>query len=414
MKIWSMLPAFMKAPGRPIKRAIKEYLFLREADWIMENRNLPEHSRHLVFLAAYPQMWNTLKPIYDAAVRRKIKTTILALPRFHVQSGFDSVNEMARFLNRRGIPCVSAYNPNDGTWMELESLKPSHVLYMRPYLHEYPQGYQPNKVALYARTCLIPYGDVETITSPHYEIVFNRDFVVKTNMVLPCSDEVCGQLVKDFSKYIEKGSLAIKPMPDPRLHEVVKALRIPAVPDGEFTILYTPRWAVRNNPNLTSFFDYFEKLVSFTQKQNGVRLLFRPHPLAFDAFVREGKMTQDDVLRLKEYMDQEDGLEYDTNEDYVPSFLKADVMLTDYSALVLEFFQSGKPILYTDDPAKITGRFEEEFSAMYDVETWDDVESCLKMLLAGEDPMRSRRERALLNFDRYGNAGEIALDAMGV
>lgn len=399
---------------RPAKRVIFELLYVLQARRILRSREISEsREMFLVFLIAYPQMWNTFKPIYDEAAERGVGVSVVALPRFRGGRFDVKKNEMLEYCMEVGIEAIPAFDCSTGDWLDIESIAPSHVFYARPYLQEYPDAYAPRKVSMYAYTCFIPYGDVETVPSPHYDIIYNREFLSKMNYIFPCSEPVREAVERDSLLLIKEGMTVVVKSPDPRLCQVAKSLNADKE-DGVFTILYTPRWAVKDNPNLTSFFEYMAPLIEYVNNCVNVKLIVRPHPLAMDTFVKEGKMSWADVERLRRYMKLRPNLEFDENEDYIVSFSEADVMISDYSALVWEFFVSGKPILYTDDPFAIEGRLAGVFAAMYSIDSWEDMENALTMLRKGEDSKRDARKRELARYDLNLSCGEIILRELGI
>ena len=66
----------------------------------------------------------------------------------------------------------------------------------------------------------------------------------------------------------------------------------------------------------------------------------------FKNFVETGVMTQDNVNRLIQRVNDISNISWDKNYDYLVSFRTADVLISDFSSLVIEFYITNKPIIY--------------------------------------------------------------------
>ena len=67
----------------------------------------------------------------------------------------------------------------------------------------------------------------------------------------------------------------------------------------DFTIMYIPRFCNNNKTNnpdtqVTSFFEYKNWIIDYP-KQTGFKIILRPHPLAFDNYVKSGALKQNEL-----------------------------------------------------------------------------------------------------------------------
>ena len=100
-------------------------------------------------------------------------------------------------------------------------------------------------------------------------------------------------------------------------------------------ILWTPRWTTDKYAVETSFFDYKDCMIEYAKKNSNVNLVFRPHPLTFNNFIEKKLMTKKEV---KDYISKfKDNLYYDKSNEYMETFKDTDILVTDFSSIVMEF-----------------------------------------------------------------------------
>ena len=144
-----------------------------------------------------------------------------------------------------------------------------------------------------------------------------------------------------------------------------------------------------------------------------IALILRPHPLAFDTFVKAGKMSRSDVDELRRYLADNPQFSLDEGDNYLESFERSDIMISDYSALAWEYVFTGKPVVYTDDPNSAEEKYAAIFHSMYGVASWEEMENMLEALLEGDDPSEEERANAVSRFGDVRNAGAVVLNALG-
>ena len=82
-------------------------------------------------------------------------------------------------------------------------------------------------------------------------------------------------------------------------------------------------------------------------------------------------------------------------------FYVTDVLITDYSSIILEFFLSGKPVIYC---AKTNINFSETYKQMirgcYIAENWEQTETIVQKLRNGEDELKTVRTNIIENIKK--------------
>jgi CDP-glycerol glycerophosphotransferase (TagB/SpsB family) len=113
-----------------------------------------------------------------------------------------------------------------------------------------------------------------------------------------------------------------------------KITRLPKEKDCPFTVLVSPSWG---KSALLSM--YGEKLLDPLVK-TGWRIIVRPHP---QSLIVEKKMLD----RLSAGYGENSNLEWDFERENIFSISKADVMISDFSGIILDFmFLRNKPVIY--------------------------------------------------------------------
>ena len=116
-------------------------------------------------------------------------------------------------------------------------------------------------------------------------------------------------------------------------------------------------------------------------------------------------MTAAEITAYKEQI-SEIGI-LDSNNNVNKTMETADILLTDFSGIIIQFFMTGKPIIYCPSnsihPIPVLNRMLE---GCYIAESWEDIQHYLKMLSEGNDPLKEKRTEILNNeeFTVHRNA----------
>ena len=370
----------------------------------LKHKNMMEKQDHenrrtlikIVFLLEYPEVWNSSKSVFEAFQNdERAKVFLIALPKFPNDL---SRNEAYEFALPLYDNVINGYE--DGKWFDLKALHPDYIFYTRPYDKEYPANFKPKNTARYAKNCYISYGYDFTI-GYHNEVSYNLKTFPYMYMVF-CEGNTaanyCKKMCGNFLKYSKK----IYTMGFPRfdlLYEMCSFTLQHKNNDNNYlkTVLWTPRWSLDDKANNgTSYFQLIDDLVHFFNEEKNLsyKLIIRPHPLMFENFVSKGRMSHAKVEALMREGALGKNIEFDKNIDYLKTLENVDIVISDYSSLLIEYLVLGIPTIYCDK----ADTFDEDGiimdTSMYHANGADETISILEKLLNGEDTLKIKRLEA--------------------
>lgn len=346
----------------------------------------------VVFVIWMAEMWNSLRSVYETAVKNPLfDVYILAQPHL-----FDSKNQKGQnpayelFSKMYGSKnVVNAFR--EGKWFDLKNLAPDYVFYSYPYENEYYDLYKAASVREYAKVCLIQYGYTFEIDSTFF-VAYGFDF--SRNVAIQfASNDTTKENLKTLYHH-KNVTPKIKSLGYPLFDLAEKA-----EPNGK-TLLWTPRYTtkVQKYNKQSHFLNYYKEFINFAKNHPDVTVIIRPHPLMFANFLRTGVMTQDEIDDFKAQCNFIPNVELDQNADYIPSVKRASVIVSDFSALLAEFFVMGKPVIYCDGNNSFSKEAMIMDNSLYHAKSWSEIENQVLAVLSGKDEMKEKRITALKEF----------------
>lgn len=282
----------------------------------------------------------------------------------------------------------------NNNWYNLEKDKPDYVFIQRPYDMYVPDEYKKETMIKYTRICYIPYGfslvDI-------FDISFKPEDAKNIDIIFAEHEEVSDIYKKTISKIDDDKKRISICLGYPSLDESIKKAQSMGSAFNKIekrintNVLWTPRWTTDKTAVETSFFDYKDCLVDYCKKNKNINLVFRPHPLAFKNFIEKKEMTEKEV---KEYLSNfKENLYYDNSGEYLNTFKDTDILITDFSSIIPEFFLFNKPVIFTQkDTYKKLKYLEKLEKVFYKVKNKKELFKILDDLQKGIDPLKEKRK----------------------
>lgn len=366
------------------------------------------------FLCQYIPAWTKVAPIYEKMVAdSRFDPYLICVPSEQVmrKDSFSTQpeNDTYDYFVANGYSAINALTgPNQ--WLDLKELNLAYIFYPRPYNDLLPACYRVQKVSCYSRICLIMYG--MTFAKEDTQIALNRDFMshvyayfaettysqqqnIKNNKVLHAL-----KLQKSFSLgYPVFDALMAKKNEKSPSWDFSK---------NDFRVLWTPRWTTDKAVGGTNFFTFFEKLMEYAKTHMDVDFLHRPHPLAFDYFLKTSAMTQQQVDDYKTLCREMPNVSLDQQREYEATFWGTSVLVSDISGMMPEFFTTGKPLVFcrANMELELAPHIRRMLEGCYVVETAQELFDILEALKAGNDPLAQTRKDLI--YELFGDLSQQA------
>jgi len=168
--------------------------------------------------------------------------------------------------------------------------------------------------------------------------------------------------------------------------------------DPNYVILYAPTFREQTSTELFPFDDFdTEELIEFCD-ENEILFLIRPHPRENEIL----KASEYKELFDSDYFIKADKSRFAETQDLL---LIADLLITDYSSLVFDYFITQRPVLFIPYDLERYKK-ERDMPQMYqELAQRGSVDNLDELLVSIEDALiqdkESYRSRALTNFEKY-------------
>lgn len=349
------------------------------------------------FIAQMPEVWDKLSRIYEAMCDDPdFEPWLLLVPQYDLTHGRLNMlygEERAFFINRYKNGNFLEMVENN-TVKSIKNCGFDYIFFQRCYDSYLPDALHTSKVVRYCKTCYVPYCYHASMDGKKY---YRTGFFGNLYLFF-CSnrDQVEWSKTASRRKAVYLGY--------PWLDKI-------DVFTGKINnrILWTPRWCDDPATGGTTFFEYKDRFFDLV-KTNDVKVTIRPHPLTFQNAVREGKMTDEEVTIYKDKLAQA-GIKLDQNALVEETFENTDVLITDFSSIIINYFLSGKPIIYcSDTEIGFSETYQSIIDSSYIARSWEEIETIVQNLLAGNDYLKEKRLNAIEKIKGQGDAVANILD----
>lgn len=358
---------------------------------------------NVVFVCHRPAVWGSLKTVYEIMSKdERFKVNIVAIPNKKEIPGkwlnheeYESEGAEEFFT---GDDVIHGYNYETGEWFDLKSLEPDYVFFQQPYdIFRCPQ-YKSSAVSKYAKVCYNAYFGVSYIDDV-LETCTPLDFLCNLSFFFAQNQEEKKFLLERRYNNFKYFDTKIEVTGFPRYDNIdsFKGLEsdvwsLPRAKEN-FRILWTPRWTT--NEGNCHFFDYKDTFLKYADDNEHIDFVFRPHPQAFAEWNATGELPKDKAEEYKKEYEVRKNTNIDFTKDYIPVLYSSDVLVTDKSSILVEYFLTDKPVIFCKRNYEFEGITKELAKGFYCVESWDELYDRLEKLRRGEDELYDVRQEII-------------------
>lgn len=423
---WQAIEKCMPRGLRRLYRTCMDNIWTATGQYMIERKRIVRtchnEKMRIVFIVQRTEVFNSVRTVFEAAVANdECEVYLLPIPRCaneYKELLWDTYASVVEFCQQLcGGKVIDTYDFETETYYDLTELMPDYIFLNVPYTIQYPDVYSLEKLALIAKVCYVPYGYAMPNENKYPNLYAGAYYVglMKYIAFLFADGDASYSYCKKNRMWLSELLFG------KRLYNVgyPRFDTINAHEDQPMgnTILWLPRWTSAkqiDDGNLAShFFDYSDRLIEYVDNQGYYHLVVRPHPLMFENYIEYGLMSEQDVLTYKEVMKNNGKFSLDEKPSYDDAFNMADVLVTDYSSTIIEFFLRGKPVIYCGKREELSTQIADVTKTFYYVNGWKQLKKVLDDFKDGIDPLKEERRIAVEQF-RAGtqNAGEAILNVL--
>lgn len=357
----------------------------------------------VAFLCQYIPAWNKSELVYKRLMEdSRFEVFLVCVP-----SGIKDnelldpeclENDTYDYYIRHGYSAINAL-VGKNEWFDLKSLNCDYIFYQRPYNSYLPKPYISETVATYSRICILMYAI--TLTKQVFETTLNKDFFKDVYLYFAETPSAAKENIQNFwlshKLGLRKTCFYGMPALEQLLMDKEKKSNAWEYSKNSFRVMWTPRWTTSADVGGSNFFVYYQLLLEYAKQNPDVDILIRPHPLAFDNFIRTGEMSVQEVEEYKQKINNAQNVSLDTEKEYHATFWDTSVLVSDISSMVPEYFITGKPLIFcTSDIAwEMTEEMKKVINACYIADSPAEVFKYLEQLKQGNDPMFEIRKKII-------------------
>ncbi len=375
----------------------------------------------VAFLCQYIPAWNKFAPVYEYMKKDpRFESFIVCVPyniqRHRLIDNHGTENDTYDYFISKGYDAINALI-GENEWLDLKTMDLDYIFYPRPYNVFMPREYTTRVVSKYTRICMFMYG-VE-LTKEVAEEILNNDFFRNVYCYFADSPYMAQLNQKHLplghkrgmQKSVYLGVPGITMILDSK-DEKNNAWDFAKDHKDSLRVMWTPRWTTDLNLGGSNFFVYKDLLIAYAKEHPDVDFLFRPHPLALDNFLKTGEMTEDEIRDFIRECDNTPNISLDQEQEYVASFWNSDVLITDISGVLPEYFITGKPVIYcaSNMILQLLEHSEKMIDACYTANKPEELFYYLNELKEKRDPLASKRQK--LAKELFGESTEHVVGAI--
>lgn len=358
----------------------------------------------ILFIVQRTDCFSSCETIYSTMTQNSaFHVDVLAIPTHIVSNGkieFDKDSLDKTFLFCKSLPGNHQTFQSMGTSesdFNIENNTYDYVIINIPYENQYPPRLQFACLKRIGRLCYFPYG----YNTANSDFLF---FSTHPNSLMYYLDYYFVSNTKYYNKLLRKKmglsqflsrKAVLQDRGYPRFDNCKKL-----VSRSKFSVLWLPRWTtsldLRNEQS--SFIKYKDFMITLARCNPDIDVIIRPHPLMFNNFIKQEVLTESDIIEYKRIVDETENICLDKSTSYLEVINKADIVVSDFTGLLVEIFILKKKVIYTGTAEDFDREFHSMANTFYICQSSDEIEKVISNIRSGKDPKTEERNDALLDF----------------
>ena len=296
----------------------------------------------------------------------------------------ENVQKTYKFFEKKGMSVEFAYDIEQEQFIPFENFHPDIIIYQHPWYVETSQG--PVVCSKFALTAYVPYYFPTTASEIDYYLRFHQ--YVENYYVF---DETSR---KYYSERMQNKGKNLKVTGQPFLDY----FRLHSAQEKKYTI-YAPHWTLCGQGIAYGTFEWNGKfMLDYAQKHPEMNWIFKPHPLLKKALVDNKIMSSQEV---EEYYNAWERFE---SGDYLELFCQSQMLITDCSSFLGEYFMSGNPVIHliSEKAKPYNETVKQIVENYYPARNLEELQKLLEDL-PQNDWMKEQREKAFAKLNYKDN-----------
>ena len=337
----------------------------------------------VAFIVYEPGMWDKQLPIYEEMLKREgLKPFIIVVPD---NASSPQVQEKKRDFFLNNYENVILYDEN--TLNRFKKGEFHYAFYQTPYNFKYPKKIRPIKLVRHAKLCFVPYGYIGS--KEFFEVSSKDDFFRNIYFGFMDSESMYELLRDNYSKHCERGYKNFEFLGYPAFEDYIGLKGSESIKN----VLWLPRWSYAEKGGGSHFLEHKDEYNRFAFENKDVSFTMRPHPLMFESLANQELFSREEALVYRKEA-AEAKVHIDEHSLPSESLGNTDLLIADYSSLIVMYFLTGRPVIYCDGGIELSGIYEQLYKFMYIAKSWEEAERIAKEIIKGNDPLKAEREKA--------------------
>jgi len=346
----------------------------------------------IVFFVLSPQVWPTLKPIWQLASQGdRFQTKVVLLENANPDDGLSGLLAARSMLEDQHIPFVQ------GKSFSLQSYAPHVVFLPLPYHELYPKNCSPDAVReCGARIAYVPYGLEVGGGASNARYQYDVPIVRDAWRVFARSRAQ----QQSFGRHCATGNAQVvvtgHPRADePQAQEILLDQDVLARADGRKIVVWAPHFSVTTTRKWSSFLENYETLVEEIKARRNLFFVLRPHPLLERTLRKAEGWTAEKARNWFLEIKSVSNVHLDKAPEYWPAFNSSTALIADSGSFLVEYLLTGKPICHLQGKDAI-GLTDEahQLAAFYSGNSGAEISEFLDRIENNNDTLKDARCKA--------------------